>query len=271
MERNRLTNGRFRNNLDGWTASGAVYSAGDGDDHYGVAVFGAGDYLVQTFAVTQSQSFTLHASIKSVGGDLEANDFQAVITDGDGNAVVSLSLEGTSNTWVDNTDTVGLVPGTQYTLKLINNSFGDDVKVDDVWIWFVPITRANIAARVHAKLGRLATDRSYSTAASGSLTEGDYTYAIDAGLRSVSAINAQTGQPDTRYSNADDVNSVINVVYREMVEQLQAEYAVESDITVGPRTERRSQIAGSLSQIMETGAKQDGSGGIVMKRMRYDD
>ena len=171
-ERSHLANGRFLQNIDQWTATNAAYSAGDGDDHYGVCVLTAGGYITQTFAVPYARSYTLHTAVKPVGGTLSANQMLATITDGDGNTVVALSLEGdTSGAWQESEDTIGLAPGTTYTLEYRNNS-ALTVRLDDVWLWFVPMTRAAIAAQVHARLGQLATDYSLTTTASGALTEG---------------------------------------------------------------------------------------------------
>jgi len=102
-ERNWLTNGRILHDLDGWTASGAAYSAGDGDDHYGVAVLSTGgDYIEQDFGVPHARSYTLHLSVKAVGADLSGSQATARIVDGDGNTVVTQSLSGTADTWTEN-------------------------------------------------------------------------------------------------------------------------------------------------------------------------
>ncbi len=89
------------------------------------------------------------------------------------------NLTGTADTWTEQTFTFGLTEGTTYQIKLINNSAAGNVKIDDVWLWWVPMTRAAIATRVHTKLARLATGRGYATTPAGALTEGSYTYAIE--------------------------------------------------------------------------------------------
>src|SRR3989337_87540 len=121
-DRNHLSNGRLLHDLDNWTASNAVYSAGDGDDHYGVAALSAsGGYIEQTFSVSRTRSYTLHTSVKPVGGILAANEVTARIQDGAGNTVATLSLEGgTQDTWQENEDIIGLAPGTTYTLRITN-------------------------------------------------------------------------------------------------------------------------------------------------------
>lgn len=274
-ERSRLYNGRFLHNLNNWTgAGGAAYSAGDGDEHYGVAVLPAGASIAQTFGVTHLRAYTLHVAAKPVGGTLGADELVATITDGAGNVVAALSLEGdTADSWQENSDTLGLAPGTTYTLELANGS-GLPVRVDDVWLWYVPVTRAALAAAVHAKLSRLATQASLSTAASGASTEGDYTAAVSAGLRTVGAIDPETDLPDVRWLEASTVDACQDAIEREMLERLQRYYAVETDLTLGPKTERRSQIAGAIEKLTGTaGGPQGGSGSpgkIVTRQLRRE-
>lgn len=261
IELNHLSNGRFLHNLSNWTAVNAVYSAGDGDDHYGVAVLStSGGYIQQTFSVPRARQYSIHLAVK---GLLTAGQAQLLITDGSGNAVLTQSLTGAAGTWTDNDITAGLAPGTTYTFKLINNSASGDVKVDDVWLWFVPMTRSAMAARVHAKIGRLATERSYSVTASGALTEGSYTYAVDAGLRSVGAINPETGLPDARYLDEENIQTALDSIESEIIEQLQRDYSVEVDVRVGQRQESLSQISKILSETSSGGSK---SGGRIVTR-----
>ena len=269
-ERNELSNGRFTHDLNGWTVSGAEYSAGDGDDHYGVAVLETGEYIEQDFAVERIRAHTFHIDIKPTGSDLSGSEAQVVVEDGDGNVVFSRDLSGTADTWTENEWEAGLASGTNYTVRVINNSFGASVKIDDIWIWDIPISRSELATRIHAKLGRLATERSLSTSASGAKTEGDYTCPIDDALRDLGAINPETGDPDARYVEPEEVSTLLDLVRTEALEFLKAEYSVEVDIGVGPRKESRSQIASSIDDII--GGK-DGGGGpgrVVERKLKRD-
>lgn len=268
IERSHVYNGRFLQNLDLWTATNAAYSAGDGDDHYGVAVLSAGGYITQDFTVPAARSYSLHTAVKPVGAVLTAGQMQAIITDDRGNQVVTLSLEGdASNTWQENTDTLGLAPGNTYTLKLLNGA-AVPVRIDDVWLWFVPITRAQIATQVHARLGQLATDYSLSTTPSGALTEGSYTYAIDSGLRGCNAVNDETGQPDVRYLDAGDVLTVLDLVEAEMLKRVQRSAVTEVDVRLGPRQESLSQKAANIGKLLGGGAG-SGGGRVVMRRLTH--
>jgi len=262
-ERNHLVNGRFLHNLNGWTAVDAAYNAGAGDDHYGVALLEDGGSISQTFGVAYARSYSLHSAVKPTN-TLITNEVLATLTDGDGNTLVALSLEGTAATWTENTDEVGLAPGTTFTLTISNDS-GADVSVDDVWLWFVPLTRAEIAARVHAHLGQLATDRSLSTTAVGALTEGDYTYAVDAGLRNTGAVNPETGEPDVRYVDPGMIAGLLDAVELEMLRRLERDYATVTDLTIGPRREARSQTAEMLAKATQAA----GGGKATVRKMRH--
>lgn len=268
-ERSLLTNGRFFHNLDAWTASGATYSAGDGDEHFGVAVLPtAGKYVEQQFAVDYPRLYTLHLSVKPIGAALVAGQAKVQIVDGTGAQVINQDLIATpGDAWAENSILVGLAPGTTYTLRVTNISAAGDVRVDDLWLWWTPQTRAALAARVHAKLGRLATERSLSMTPSGTNTEGDYTFAVDAGLRSVGAINPDTDEPDVRWLEAGNLDTALEAIEMEMLERLQRDFAVETDITLGPRSESRSQIAGALEKLTSTSG--GGSKRPVMRKLRH--
>jgi len=177
-------------------------------------------------------------------------------------------LTGSASAWTDNDITAGLAPGTTYTIKLINNSASGAIKVDDIWLWFVPMTRSAMAARVHNKIGRLATERSYSTTPSSGLTEGTYTYAVDAGLRAVGAINPETGLPDARYLDEENIQTALDFIEREILEQLQRDYSVEVDVRVGQRQESLSQISKALGETVSSGSK--GGGRIVTRKLTHD-
>jgi hypothetical protein len=268
-DRSHLTNGRFLMNLDNWTATDATYSAGDGDEQYGVAVLAAGGYITQDFTVPYARTYTLQVAVKPVGDTLATDDLQAVITDDDSGTVVAVSLEGdTADTWQVNTDLLGLAPGNTYTLKLLNNA-AIPVRIDDVWLWFVPQTRAQIAAQVHARLGQLATDYSLSTTASGALTEGSYTYAIDAALRSMGALNTETAEPDVRYLDPNDIATVIDLVESEMLKRVQRSAVTETDVSLGPRRESRSQKSKAIGELV-SGSGGGGASRVVMRPLRRE-
>lgn len=273
-ERNHLSNGRFLHNLNNWTASNAVYQASDGDDHYGMAVLSPSGYVEQDFTTPRVRTYSLHLAIKPDTVDLATSDLQIRIVDGEGNTALTQNAGAvTAGVWTEQTYEYGLAPGTTYTLRITNNRGSGDIKIDDVWLWWVPQTRAEMAARVHAKLGRLATNRSLSATPSGALTEGDYTYAVDAGLRQVGAINPETDEPDIRYLDTSLLDTVLDAIEREMMERLQRDYAVEVDVQIGPRRENFSQTERALARLTgtgEDGGQGGGQGRIVARKLRYE-
>jgi hypothetical protein len=267
LERNRLSNGGFWHDLDNWTASDASYAASDGDEHYGMAVLGpGGGYVEQEFTTPSARSWTVHLAIKPDTDNLATSDLTLRVVDGDGNTVLTQPAGTvTADAWTEQTYEFGLAPGTTYTLRIKNNRGSGDIKVDDVWVWWVPLTRAELATRVNAKLARLASTRSLSTTPAGALTEGDYTYAVDAGLRAVGAIDPETDMPDVRYLEANLVDTALDAIEQEMIEQLQRDYAVEVDVKVGPRQENFSQRARQVKALAGGG----GSGRVVMRKLTH--
>jgi hypothetical protein len=240
-----LSNGRFLLDLSNWTAASAVYQASDGDEQYGMASLSVGGSISQNFTVPYIRAYTFHASVKAAA-TLTSGQVTAVITQG-GNAVTTINLTGAAISWLEITTSLGLVPGVTYTLTI--NAVSVAVKVDDVWLWPVPISRSEIASRVHTKLGLLASDLSYSTALAGSLTEGHYTYAIDSGLRQIGAVDVDTDTPDVRCVAAGAIEVLLNAVEYAMLERLQRDYATMVDIDVGPRKEKLSQIAAAIGKL----------------------
>jgi len=271
MYRNHLINGRFDNNgLTSWNASGATYSPADGDDHYGLAVLSTGgDYIEQQFTLSRTRFYTIHVNFKGVGAELTAGQATLTLVDNDGNAVLTQNLTGEADTWTTLSFTAGLNQAESYTLRITNVSASGDVYVDDVWIWFLPESRSSIAARIEEKLGRLADDRNLSTTSSGTKTEGDFTYAIDAALRMVGSIDPQTGAPDIRWLDQESVQDALDYTEAEMLEQLLNDYSADVDLTIGPRKESYSQIAKSLgSRLGNKGGK--GTGRVIQRKLHHE-
>lgn len=267
-ERSLLENGRFLSDLGGWTGTGtAEYQVGDGDEHYGVAaLLVAGDAVAQDFAAPLTRQYTVHFSVKCSSA-ITAGQVTAVITDEDGNVVKTIQPTALAATWTENETTLGLTNEHTYTLTISHVSAGAAVKVDDVWIWHVPMTRAGLAERVHSRLGQLATDRSLSTTTYGAKTEGDYTYAVDAGLRQIGAVDEETGLPDVRALDVDSLNAALGAIEQEMLEELRRDYAAFVDVKVGPLDEKLSQTAQALDRLVSGGS--GGSGRVVSRRLRH--
>lgn len=271
-ERNLLVNGRFQHGLDGWAASGgAYYNAGSGSEQYGVASVPVGGQISQSFAVERARTYTLHLMILP-WIDLAGAEIQLTIADGAGRQLLVRNMTGTLGTWNDNTFTLGLVPGGSYTLTLANVSGGGVCHLDDVWLWWVPLNRAQLAARVHARLDRLATDRGYVTTPGGALTEGDYTYAVDAGLRASGALDPETDQPDVRYLDGEKLNAALEAIELEMLERMARAYALEVDTQAGSRRSAYSQISRAVAQLAGESNDRAGTrvkGHVVARTLRH--
>lgn len=258
-ERSLLINGHFYNRIDAWVAAGgAVYSAGDGDAHYGVASLPAGASIHQAFAVDRARSYTLHIACKTGNATI-------VITDGDGHALPSQSATGSAGVWTENNITLGLAPGTTYTLT-VSNAGGSTILVDDLWLWWVPKTRLELAGLVARQLAALASDASFTTTPAGSQTEGAYTDAVDSALRSVGAIDPESDTPDIRGLTAALVDSCVQAIERAMLAKLQRYYVLLVDTKDGPTEQKLSQIAASLKSLASssTGGK---AGAVVVRKL----
>lgn len=270
-ERNMLANGRFLDSLDSWDASGAAYLASDGGEQYGVAALAVGNYVEQDFSVPFARAYTLSLTLKGVSAAVTSGQVTARIVDGDGATVATLNpVTASAGVWAVNTFTVGLAPGVTYTLRVTNVSVTAGARLDDVWLWWVPKTRAQMAATVHGKLGRLATSRSYSTTPSGTDTEGDYTDAIDAGLRAAGAVDPETDTPDVRWLETATLDTALEAVERSMLERLQRDYAVEVDTSVGPMRQSLSQVRDAIGTALDT-RKSGGGRGVVVRKLVHDD
>lgn len=257
-ERSLLINGHFYSRLDGWTAAGgAVYGAGDGDAQYGVASLPAGASIAQAFAVDRARRYTLHIAVKTANATI-------TIQDADGNSLPAQTGTGSAGVWTETSITLGLAPGTTYTLT-VSNAGGSTILVDDLWLWWVPKTRAELAGITARKLATLASDAGLSSTPNGTQTEGSYTDAIDAGLRSVGAVDPETDTPDIRGLSASLIDSCLSAIERAMLETLQRHYALLVDTKDGPSEQKLSQIAASLKAVA-SGASGGGKAGQVVVR-----
>lgn len=111
------------------------------------------------------------------------------------------------------------------------------------------MNRATLAATCHRRLRALATDANLSPAANGLQTEGDYTDAIDAALRALGMVHPETGELDISTAPIEQHNALIEATTREMLTQLQLHYAALTDIKIGDREEKLSQIRSAIAAV----------------------
>ncbi len=102
------------------------------------------------------------------------------------------------------------------------------------------------------------------------MSEGDYTYAIDAALRAVGATDPEAGGVDIRWLDPENVLTAIDVTVQEMLERLQMDYATETDVSLGPRRESFSQKSATIGAILGSGGASQGSGQVVQRNLRHN-
>ena len=104
--------------------------------------------------------------------------------------------------------------------------------------------------------------------ASATGPEGDYSAAIDEALRSVSA-KTRWGDPDVTMVMGDQVNMVLEGAKAATLQRLRNKYALDVDVSLGPRSESRSQIAKSLDGMLAGGG--GGDRRVSMGRLNHAD
>lgn len=127
------------------------------------------------------------------------------------------------------------------------------------------LTRATLATLVADRLGAIATDRGYATTGEGSLTEGDYTYAIDAALRDMDLLNS-ADEPDITEAEVEQYNTLVEVVERYMLQKANRSLSMEVDLQLGPRRQSFSQKAKAVRELGQGG----GSRRVVAMRLRHE-
>ena len=127
------------------------------------------------------------------------------------------------------------------------------------------MTRQSLAQIVHDRLGEIATDRGWSYTTSGDLTEGDYTYAIDAALRDLELLDSDD-EPDITEAEVGQYNTLVEVVERYMLAKAERSLAMRVDLQLGPRRESFSQQAEALRAMNQAG----GSRRVVAMRLHHE-
>ena len=260
---NLITNGEFAGNLDSWTlSSGAVYRPDEGYGMLGAAHLPANaDYVSQSFTVPIGREHMVDVWAKKLlgGGKIDVE-----IHNADGDVVYQKIEAAVSAEW---TNIMGVrvgLPAGSYTLTLTCSD--TECCVDDVSIAWVIKSRLELADETAALLGDLATvDAGFSTTASGDNSEGDYTQAVDSGLRQVNAVD-NTGAPDVRLLDEDSVDACIDEIQRYMLHKLHRYYALHAtDFTLEGRTEHLHQKVNAIENLLglSVGGRPSASGRSV--------
>lgn len=265
MVANRISNGGFDGDLANWTALGAAFVANEGYKELGAAYLAsASNAIRQSFAIPVSRPWFVEMMVKGAS----SGNVTLTITDEGGNTVYTNTITVTTSWAKAMAARVGLPLGT-YNLTLTYGSVA--CYVDDISIARVEKTRSELAAEVARLLGDLASaDAGYSYAGQGERTEGDYTEAIDAGLRSISAVD-EAGRPDVRYLTEDNVDTAIDEIQRYMLHKIHRYYARNAtDFTLEGRSESYSQRRAAVENLLgiSVGGRNAASGrGVVQRRL----
>lgn len=240
MTNNLLQNGDFSRGLYQWIGSGAI-SRALGYPRQGAAQLAIGQNLSQAIGISEENLHTLHYFYQLATG--------ATLTIGYG-AVAQAHTGAPLSVWREGVLVFAPEVGGGNGAVAFSTA-GGACYVDTVTLMAggLPKSRAEIASDVAARISEIATDAGLSTTASASGPEGDYGAAIDEALRAVGAMNSW-GDPDVTLLCADKVNEVIEQVKVGMLQRVRSKYALEVDVSLGPRSESRSQIASSLDEML---------------------
>lgn len=259
---NLLLNGGFDGNLNEWTGGTIVRSLGY--PRLGCVQLDDGESISQQVSVSADTLYTLHFFYQlSPGASL-------VVRYGS----IEQAFQGFEGDWQEGTMIFALDVGANESVTF--EADDGTVYVDSVALGLggLPISRDEIAVRLERRLGGLATDAGLSMTPSSAGPQGDYSEAIDEALRAVGAMS-RYGDPDVTKVEASQVNDLIESAQAAMLQVVRASYALETDVTLGPRRESRSQIAASIDAMLGGGGGGKGGGGgnrrVGQGRIGYGD
>lgn len=258
---NLLLNGGFDGNLNEWTGGTIVRSLGY--PRLGCAQLTAGQSIVQRVGTSEDTLYTIHFFFRLESGA------SLVVSYGS----ITQTFTGVVDAWQEGDMIFALDAGANDNVSFAAS--GGTVYVDSVALLAggLPISRDEIAVRLERRLGALATDAALSMTPAATGPQGDYSEAIDEALRAVGAIN-RYGDPDVTRVETAQVNDLIESAQAAMLQVVRASYALETDVTLGPRREMRSQISASIDAMLGGGKSGGGGGGnrrVGQARIGYGD
>lgn len=241
---NLLVNGHFDGSLLHW--SGGVMNRSLGYPRPGCAQIDDGEaieYIFQALPASPGQVYSLHFFYRRAAG--------CVLSVTLGNA--NLEFFGPTDVWQEGVLVLGVDDEVAVAPAFAAATATGYVDGVTVVTGVLPLTRWALMLTVSHRLAALATDAGLNAAATGKGPEGDYTAAVEESLRQVGAVN-EWGDPDITALAADQVNAAIEAALTAMMGQLANHYALETDVSLGPRSESRSQIAKMLTTLGGAGA-----------------
>lgn len=238
---NLLENGGFDGNLDAeeWTGTGVI-ARSLGYPRLGCCELSAGAFIRQDRNISEDQLHSLHFFYRpAAGATLTVSYagveqvFVSVLADAWHEGILAFALDQSANDYVTFT------------------AAGATVYVDSVTLigGGLPVSRADIAQAVAARIADLASDAGLVYTPNADGPDGDYSRAIDEALRAVGAVT-RYGDPDVTQLLSNQINDVIESTQTAVLQRLRSRYALVTDVSLGPRRESRSQIAGSIDAML---------------------
>lgn len=266
---NRLYNGDFARDLNNWDVDGAAaHITNQGSCELGAASLpSSGSAIQQSFSIGVGRPYMVELALCGASADgqailtIETNDEEAVYT---------TNLLFSAAEWSRHAERVGL-PWGDYNIRV---GYVDAAcYVDDVSVAYVVATRQELAQKTANRLGALAANAGYSTGATQQSPEGDYTDAIDEGLRAVGALDP-AGRPDVRYVDPENLTALLGAIELAMLHRLHRYWMTKTNYQIGPRTEYLNQIQASLLALTggAVGGRPASAGrGVQTRRLRHGD
>lgn len=249
---NQLVNGGFSRGLYLWEG-GATIERSLGYPRLNCARLADGQSLSQAVGISPEAYFTLHYFYRLTTGATLTVGYGAVTQEHSGTpldvwreGILAFSVEtGESNGSVE----MSAAGGVAYvdSIALLGGA--------------LPISRGAIASEVAKRIPTLAAEKNLSTAPSADGPEGSYSSAIDEALRANGAVTSW-GDVDVTLLAPGNVNDVIEAALKSSLQLLRSMFALDVDVTLGPRSESLSQRAKSLNEMLG-----DGGGGAGDRRV----
>lgn len=249
---NLLSNGGFDGNLYRWTGAGVIDRV-NGYPRAGCASLATGQTITsEVVGLGENWMHTVHFFYQLAAGATLTVSYGAVTQTFTG-APLGVWREGVLAFALD----AGGNSGVAFAAS------GGACLVDSVTLLAhgLPIRRAEIAAKIASRMTALVTDANLSATASASGPEGDYSAAVDEALRALGAVNGW-GDPDVTQLDGTKINDVLDAAQNALLaNRLRSSYLLETDVSLGPRRESRSQIAANIGDMLGGGGGGGKGGG----------
>lgn len=255
---NLLSNGGFDGNLDRWTGTGSI-DRSLGYPRAGCLALAAGESMESdAVGLSEDSLYTLHYFYRLASG--------ATLTASVGGVSVA-HIGAPADAWREASLAFALDAGA--TDGVTFSATSDAAYVDSVALFYgaLPIDRTTLTSMISAQLRSLASDAGLLTIASAAGPNGDYSAAIDEGLRAVGAVNGW-GDADITALVPAQINAAVEAAKGSMIQALRADYALQTDVRLGPRQESRSQVAASLDAMLAGGGA---SNRPTVGRLRHEE